>query len=239
MHLQISSFSLLHFSQRWPQFSTSKWVHIKGATTDSSRPSEIQLKPVQEKKKKRKASYVTSSLFHVPNPSTNLYLGLVALIYTLPGVLNRNQGWVIGHLDQLISDSLSRQAATTDSLLPDIAVTPLDKVLEVNDGRSCLAVSQLRSAGIYRFNHGEKDGLGGWAPRVHFIQPSNTLGQMYWALLNVSPMHDFWKVILKHHWERGLHADLEYAVVVAAWLVSRRRRKWTTFQLLSTSRFVL
>lgn len=45
----------------------------------------------------------------------------------------------MGHL---ISDSLSRQAATADSLQSDIGVTPLAKVLEVNDGMQLLAVPE-------------------------------------------------------------------------------------------------
>lgn len=87
------------------------------------------------------------------------------------------------HLGQLISDSLSRQPATVDFLPSDIAVTPLAKVLEVNDGRQCLAVSEpaqiSRPLSIQSQNKG-------WsreqAPQVHFVQPSHTLSFKHWHI---------------------------------------------------------
>lgn len=42
MRLHILLSSLLHFPQHSVHFSTSKWGHIKDATTDSPRQSEIQ-----------------------------------------------------------------------------------------------------------------------------------------------------------------------------------------------------
>lgn len=77
-----------------------------------------------------------------------------------------------------------------DFLPSDIAVTPLAKVLEVNDGRQRLAVSEpaqiSRPLSIQSQNKG-------WsreqAPQVHFVQPSRTLSFKYWHIVTQGAIH--------------------------------------------------
>lgn len=70
-----------------------------------------------------------------------------------------------------------------DFLPSDIAVTPLAKVLEVNDGRQCLAVSAPAQISRPLLIQSQNKG---WsreqAPQVHFIQPSRTLSYKHWHM---------------------------------------------------------